>query len=63
VPRATFIHGDFANLDFSRGSFDGVAAFYSITHVPREQHADLFGRIASWLKPPRVVARKPQPSR
>jgi cyclopropane fatty-acyl-phospholipid synthase-like methyltransferase len=51
VPRATLIHGDFADLDFSPGSFDGVTAFYSITHVPREQHADLFGRIASWLKP------------
>jgi SAM-dependent methyltransferase len=50
-PRATFIHGDLADLDFSPGSFDGVTAFYSITHVPREQHADLFGRIASWLKP------------
>jgi SAM-dependent methyltransferase len=51
VPRATFVHGDFTNLDFPRGSFEGVTAFYSITHVPREQHGDLFGRIASWLKP------------
>ena len=31
--------------------FDAICAFYSITHVPREQHALLLRRIASWLRP------------
>ena len=28
-----------------------MAAFYSITHVPRDEHAALLRRIATWLKP------------
>ncbi len=31
-------------------SFDAVSAFYSITHVPRDEHAMLLKRIAGWLK-------------
>jgi SAM-dependent methyltransferase len=38
-------------VDFRAGSFDAVAAFYSIIHVPREMHAKLFERIARWLRP------------
>jgi hypothetical protein len=26
-------------------------AFFSITHVPRDEHAELLGRIREWLKP------------
>ncbi len=50
VPRATFIHGDFSQLDFPAASFDAITAFYSITHVPREEHAWLFGKIACWMR-------------
>jgi ubiquinone/menaquinone biosynthesis C-methylase UbiE len=51
VPEATFIHGDFAEIELPEASFDGVAAFYSISHIPREEHARLFARIARWLVP------------
>jgi cyclopropane fatty-acyl-phospholipid synthase-like methyltransferase len=51
VPAATFIRGDFSELVFPERSFDGIAAFYSISHVPREEHARLFSRVAGWLKP------------
>jgi SAM-dependent methyltransferase len=51
VPEATFIHGDFAEIELPEASFDGVAALYSISHVPREEHARLFARIARWLVP------------
>jgi ubiquinone/menaquinone biosynthesis C-methylase UbiE len=51
VPNATFVQGDFAELDFPEQSFDAVTAFYSITHVPREEHRALFGRISCWLEP------------
>lgn len=51
VPGARFLQADMAHLDFPAGSFDGVAAFYSVIHVPRDQQGALFSRIASWLRP------------
>lgn len=36
---------------FAAESFDAVLAFYSISHVPRAEHAQLIRRIALWLKP------------
>jgi cyclopropane fatty-acyl-phospholipid synthase-like methyltransferase len=51
VPAATFVRADFTALDFDPGSFDGVAAFYSFNHVPRNLLAPLFARIHSWLVP------------
>jgi SAM-dependent methyltransferase len=51
VPGATFIHGDMARQAFPPGSFDAVAAFYALTHVPREEHGPLLRDIASWLRP------------
>lgn len=29
----------------------GVNAFFSLIHVPREEHAQVLARIASWLRP------------
>ena len=51
VPAATFVQADMAALDFPPASFDAVAAFYSIIHVPREEHAALLHDIATWLRP------------
>jgi len=51
VPEAKLIHADFSELELAEESFDAVTAFYSIIHVPREAHAELFARILRWLKP------------
>jgi len=51
VPGVTFIHGDLTEIDFPAASFDGVTAFYTVSHVPREEHAGLFRRVARWLVP------------
>jgi len=51
VPEATFIHGDLTRIELPDASFDGVTAFYSISHVPREDHPRVFARIARWLVP------------
>lgn len=51
VPEAAFLCADIGSLDFERRSFDGVAAFHAIYHLPRETHAGLLVRIASWLRP------------
>jgi SAM-dependent methyltransferase len=50
VPAARFFVGDMTSLTLDE-TFDGVAAFTSIPHVPRELHAAVFGRIAGWLRP------------
>jgi cyclopropane fatty-acyl-phospholipid synthase-like methyltransferase len=51
VPSGTFIHGDLGALDFPPASFDAVVSFYTLEHLPREEHAAIFGRIAAWLRP------------
>jgi SAM-dependent methyltransferase len=51
VPSATFIQGDLAMVDFPDASFEGVTAFYAISHVPRSEHDDVLRRVARWLRP------------
>jgi ubiquinone/menaquinone biosynthesis C-methylase UbiE len=51
VPNTAFLRCDMTQLHFSPASFNAVAAFYAITHVPREEHPTLLGKIAEWLKP------------
>ncbi len=51
VPGAAFLRADIARLDRPDASVDAVVAFYSLTHVPRDAHAALFGRIRRWLRP------------
>lgn len=51
VPAATFELADMSDVAFEPGRFDGIVALYSIIHVPRDRHAMLFGRIATWLTP------------
>jgi cyclopropane fatty-acyl-phospholipid synthase-like methyltransferase len=51
VPGATFIHADLTTFERAWASVDAVVAFYSLTHVPREEHAALFVRIRRWLRP------------
>ena len=50
VPGARFLVGDMTSLTLDQ-TFDGVAAFTSIPHVPRELHAAVFERIVGWLRP------------
>jgi SAM-dependent methyltransferase len=51
VPAAEFVISDFSAAEFDDESFDAIVAFYSITHVRRELHAELFSRILRWLAP------------
>lgn len=51
VPSASFLQADMTTLDRPAASFDAVVAFYSLTHVPRDEQAALFGRIGTWLRP------------
>ena len=49
VPQAEFICSDFTELELPSGSLDGVIAFYTLNHVPRELLAPLLGRAHGWL--------------
>ena len=50
VPHATFIKMDMANVEFKNESFDGITAFYSLIHVPKEKHEKIFMDFYSILK-------------
>jgi SAM-dependent methyltransferase len=51
LPSVRFVVDDMAAADFQPGSFDLVTAFYSIIHLPREEHAEVLRHIAAWLRP------------
>jgi len=51
VPTAEFIEGDITDLQFADSSFEGVSAFYAVSHVPREEHGQLFTDVFRWLVP------------
>jgi SAM-dependent methyltransferase len=56
VPGAALVQADMAGFAVKPASVDAVVAFYSIIHLPRDQHAGLFRRIAGWLKPGGIFA-------
>ncbi|UCB42743.1 MAG: class I SAM-dependent methyltransferase [Dehalococcoidales bacterium] len=51
VPQATFIMGDIMSVKLPPSHFNAAVAFYSIFHLPREEHPELLRRIHGWLKP------------
>ena len=56
VPGASFILADMAEIGFPPGSFDAVAVFYALIHVPRGEQPGLLHRIARWLSPGGLLA-------
>lgn len=51
VPRGAFIHADVMAVDFPAHDFDAVVMFYTLFHLPREEHQELLRRVHRWLKP------------
>jgi ubiquinone/menaquinone biosynthesis C-methylase UbiE len=51
LPAACFIQSDMTMVQFRAGCFDGVAAFYSLIHVPRDEQSSVVSSIAGWLRP------------
>jgi cyclopropane fatty-acyl-phospholipid synthase-like methyltransferase len=51
VPNAIFMHADMTRVEFPPASFEAIGAFYSITHVPRDEHFMLLQHISRWLAP------------
>lgn len=50
VPGATFLQSDMTTTELPVASFDRVAAFYSVTHIPAAEQGLLLSRIGAWLK-------------
>jgi SAM-dependent methyltransferase len=51
VPNARFVQADMTKTPFQPIAFDAVVALFSITHVPREEHAELLDQARGLLRP------------
>ena len=51
VPAGRFLHDDAASVQFPAASFDAVISFYTLEHIPRQEHEALLRRIFDWLRP------------
>lgn len=50
VPKAKFICQDMTKVTFPDEHFNGILAYYSIIHVPREEHYELLRNFRRMLK-------------
>lgn len=51
VPQATFTQGDMTALAFADDSFDAVCAFFSLIHVPMDEHPRVAAEFHRVLRP------------
>ena len=51
MPAGSFICADIMSVSLPPSSFDAAVAFYSVFHLPREEHSDLFKKVRQWLRP------------
>ena len=50
VPEMETIHADITQVEFAQGQFDAIVAIYSLFHVSRKDHAQLFKKMRHWLR-------------
>lgn len=50
VPTGHFLHGDASTAEIPPSSFDAVVSFYTLEHIPREEHKTVLRRICKWLR-------------
>lgn len=50
-PEANLILGDIGSMRFDAASFDAIVSFYTLFHVPRDEHEGLLQRFYDWLRP------------
>ena len=51
VPEMKTEYADMATVRFDPDTFDAITSIYSLFHIPRELHAELFIRFHRWLRP------------
>jgi cyclopropane fatty-acyl-phospholipid synthase-like methyltransferase len=59
VPTGHFLHGDAGSAEFPPSSFDAVVSFYTLEHIPREEHKTVLRRIYKWLRAVRTSCSVP----
>jgi len=55
APQAEFVQAEMTSLALPARGFDGVAAFFSLNHLPRDDLAPLLARVRRWLRPGGVL--------
>jgi len=55
VPAMKTICSDICSVDFSECEFDAISLIYSIFHIPKERHDELFRKLYRWIKPNGMV--------
>jgi SAM-dependent methyltransferase len=50
VPAATFLPADMTRFEAAPSSFDGIAAFYSLIHLPYGELPAMLVRVSTWLR-------------
>ncbi|CAK3774115.1 S-adenosyl-L-methionine-dependent methyltransferase [Lecanosticta acicola] len=55
-PQAALIAGDMTALILEENSLDGILAFFSLFHLPREEYRSFLSKLFAWLKPSGVFA-------
>lgn len=55
VPGGFFLHGDVGSVEFPSVSFDAAISFYTLEHIPRNDHETILRRIYQWLRPPGYI--------
>jgi SAM-dependent methyltransferase len=51
VPQAEFHRIPIEDLQLDPGSVDLIVSFFAIIHIDRDLHAEIFRRMADWLRP------------
>lgn len=51
APKAILVQADLVDVTLAPESVDAVVSFYALGHLPAEEHAPLFQRLAGWLRP------------
>ncbi|MEJ2277651.1 MAG: class I SAM-dependent methyltransferase [Candidatus Lokiarchaeota archaeon] len=55
VPEANFLEMDALHLNFDENTFDGVISVYTLFHIPRIKHENLFRTFYKILKPKGIL--------
>ncbi|MFX1569059.1 MAG: class I SAM-dependent methyltransferase [Promethearchaeota archaeon] len=55
TPDATFLKMDINDITFNKNTFDGIISVYTLFHIPRGNHQEIFRRFYEILKPGGVI--------
>jgi SAM-dependent methyltransferase len=51
IPQARFICADITQLELPESTFDAIAAFYCLTHIPGPELTNVIKKVSRWLRP------------